>query len=215
MDTQTFERTANVLISTVDTRQGQSRNSISIPIPANNDINQNYCASKQDLGDMNADGLVNISFDVKGEKGETLDDISTYSTFNGQNANNDWDIAEQGRCAAASNTVVGEGIFMSARDENNNYYYNTCNKIYNVDDDDGVTITFIPTEYTPDEPEEPGICEDVEAWVDYDQPTSVGLYQKGDRVTHDGGLYESLVNNLHTIEPGTSGEYWDYIGPCS
>ncbi len=55
------------------------------------------------------------------------------------------------------------------------------------------------------------LCGGIPAYAPY--PT--GLYQQGDQVVHNGIIYESQVNNLYNVTPGTAEHWWKTIGACS
>ncbi|GAA4825329.1 glycoside hydrolase family 19 protein [Algivirga pacifica] len=40
------------------------------------------------------------------------------------------------------------------------------------------------------------------------------IYMKGDQVTYEGYIYESMVDNLYNVTPGTADHWWKPIGPC-
>ena len=58
-------------------------------------------------------------------------------------------------------------------------------------------------------PGQEGSGEDVGEWV---RPESTNGYQKGDRVTHDGHLWESNFDGANVWEPGAVGAPWTDLG---
>ncbi|NME68683.1 glycoside hydrolase family 19 protein [Flammeovirga aprica] len=54
-----------------------------------------------------------------------------------------------------------------------------------------------------------GDCNGVEEYTAYPS-----IYQSGDVVSYQGKLYESVVNNLYNVTPGTADHWWKPIGEC-
>ncbi|ANQ48102.1 T9SS type A sorting domain-containing protein [Flammeovirga sp. MY04] len=55
-----------------------------------------------------------------------------------------------------------------------------------------------------------GSCDGINEYAPY--PT---IYQMGDQVAYEGAIYESLVNNLYNVVPGTADHWWKPIGNCT
>lgn len=55
-----------------------------------------------------------------------------------------------------------------------------------------------------------GNCAGVAAYEPYPK-----VYNRGDKVVHNGQLYESLSDALYNVTPGTADWWWKPLGPCS
>ncbi|GAA4841785.1 glycosyl hydrolase family 18 protein [Algivirga pacifica] len=52
-------------------------------------------------------------------------------------------------------------------------------------------------------------CDGVPNYAPYPE-----IYMSGDRVVHEGILYESLADNLYNVTPGTADHWWKPLGTC-
>ncbi|GEM76759.1 hypothetical protein [Vibrio sagamiensis] len=92
-----------------------------------------FCGTQID-GKIWVNGWVGVSWDLTDTAGKSYANFSTRSHFNGEGGNNDWDIEENGQCAA----VEGNGVYLE--------YGSTksCSKLKNVPDSAVVKAMFVP-----------------------------------------------------------------------
>ena len=89
------------------------------------------CGRKKIVHDIYVNGRVGVSWKIE-DSNSTLREFSTESSFNGQGANNDWDIDEKGQCAAYG----GKGVYLTGKGDK------SCRFIKDVPDESVIKVTY-------------------------------------------------------------------------
>ncbi|NRD74808.1 hypothetical protein HQQ94_16600 [Shewanella sp. VB17] len=108
-------------------------------IPAGSSAGE-YCGDSTIKGNINRSGQVGISFTIK-QSGNIMDTFSSYSTFDGDGASNNWDLSEKGRCSTSDEN--GNGVMMRATDKHGQLLTG-CNQFNNIPDENTAKIIFTP-----------------------------------------------------------------------
>lgn len=103
---------------------------LSLPAGSTGEI----CGNNIVSGDIWANGSVDVSWKITNSSGDIIKSFSTSSTFNGQGANNDWDINEKGQCAA--NGQSQNGVYLTANGKE------SCGPLEDISDDAVVKATY-------------------------------------------------------------------------
>ncbi|GEM74418.1 hypothetical protein [Vibrio sagamiensis] len=99
------------------------------------DSHGTYCDTEVISHDIYVNGKVAVNWTIRDlENNEILAQFNTESHFNGEGANNDWDLNEKGQCGSEESY----GVYLVA----NNMH--SCGAIYNVPDESEVLAVFAP-----------------------------------------------------------------------